>query len=390
MALIRDPNWTGPGPGPLIDDGTGSTADTPVTDGRGQFTPEQAAAIDRAAQQAGGAFSGETQQYIDDLQAGRLGGGVDTLNALNILVQQGAAKLATSGGGSSGAVAAGTSGGGTGTVVPADSNETATTILTNTLKFYGLDQPDLVNEIRAALANRTITGKSTVDEIGIQLRESPAFQRRFAANEARRAAGKPVYSVTQTLLLESQFRKNLRDSGMPPGFYDDPTSLQNFLINDISPDEILARVTQGYQAARNADPTVINELKTLYNLDDGSIAAFFVDPTKAQDNILRAARAAEVGAQARKQAGIGLTRETAEELVRQGITEAKAQTGFTTYKQQESLYRPLMGEEEITQEEAIAGTLGTSAQAAQRVGTLKRRRKGTFEAGGKVSLQTIE
>jgi hypothetical protein len=327
MALIRDPNWTGPGPGPLIDDGTGSTADTPVTDGRGQFTPEQAAAIDRAAQQAGGAFSGETQQYIDDLQAGRLGGGVDTLNALNILVQQGAAKLATSGGGSSGAVAAGTSGGGTGTVVPKDDNETATTILRNTLKFYGLDQPDLVNEIRAALANRTITGESTVDEIGIQLRESPAFQRRFAANEARRAAGKPVYSVTQTLLLESQYRKNLRDSGMPPGFY---------------------------------------------------------------DVLKRAARAAEVGAQARKQAGIGLTRETAEELVRQGITEAKAQTGFTTYKQQESLYRPLMGEEEITQEEAIAGTLGTSAQAAQRVGTLKRRRKGTFEAGGKVSLQTIE
>jgi hypothetical protein len=275
-------------------------------------------------------------------------------------------------------------------VVPADDNETATTILTNTLKFYGLDEPELVNEIRAALANRTITGTSTVDEIGIQLRESPAFQRRFAANEARRAAGKPVYSVTQTLLLESQYRKNLRDSGMPAGFYDDPTSLQNFLINDISPDEILSRVTQGYQAARNADPTVINELKTLYNLDDGSIAAFFVDPTKAQDNILRAARAAEVGAQARKQAGIGLTRETAEELVRQGITEAKAQTGFTTYKQQESLYRPLMGEEEITQEEAIAGTLGTSAEAAQRVGTRKRRRKGTFEAGGKVSLQTIE
>jgi hypothetical protein len=209
-------------------------------------------------------------------------------------------------------------------VVPSDSNETATTILTNTLKFYGLNEPELVNEIRAALANRTITGASSVDEIGIQLRESPAFQRRFAANEARRAAGKPVYSVTQTLLLESQYRKNLRDSGMPAGFYDDPTSLQNFLINDISPDEILSRVTQGYQAVRNADPTVINELKTLYNLDDGSIAAFFVDPAKAQDNILRAARAAEIGAQARKQAGIGLTRETAEELVRQGISEARS------------------------------------------------------------------
>ena len=327
-----------------------------------------------------------TSQYIRDLQAGvNVGAGtVEQRNAaLNILIEQG--KRAQAAAANVPRITSSAT-----SVVPSDSNETATTILTNTLKFYGLNEPELINEIRAALANRTITGASSVDEIGIQLRESPAFQRRFAANEARRAAGKPVYSVTQTLLLESQYRKNLRDSGMPAGFYDDPTSLQNFLINDISPDEILARVTQGYQAVRNADPTVINELKTLYNLDDGSIAAFFVDPTKAQDNILRAARAAEVGAQARKQAGIGLTRETAEELVRQGITEAKAQTGFTTYKQQESLYRPLMGEEEITQEEAIAGTLGTSAEAAQRVGTRKRRRKGTFEAGGRVSLQTIE
>ena len=327
-----------------------------------------------------------TSQYIRDLQAGvNVGAGtIEQRNAaLNILIEQG--KRAQAAAANVPRITSSAT-----SVVPSDSNETATTILTNTLKFYGLNEPELINEIRAALANRTITGASSVDEIGIQLRESPAFQRRFAANEARRAAGKPVYSVTQTLLLESQYRKNLRDSGMPAGFYDDPTSLQNFLINDISPDEILSRVTNGYQAARNADPTVINELKTLYNLDDGSIAAFFVDPAKAQDNILRAARAAEIGAQARKQAGIGLTAQTAEELVRQGISESEAQTGFTTYKQQESLYRPLMGEEELTQEEAIAGTLGTSAQAAQRVGTLKRRRKGTFEAGGKVSLQTIE
>jgi hypothetical protein len=72
MALIPDPNWTGPGPGPLIDDGTGPAPGTPGGGGggRGQFTVEQAAAIDAAAQQAGGNFSGETQNYIDRLAAG--------------------------------------------------------------------------------------------------------------------------------------------------------------------------------------------------------------------------------------------------------------------------------------------------------------------------------
>lgn len=332
-----------------------------------------------------------TSQYIRDLQAGvNVGAGtVEQRNAaLNILIEQG--KQAQSARAAAAAAAATTSKTTPTSVTPSDGGETATTILTNTLKFYGLDDPELVNEIRAALANRTITGSSSIDEIGIQLRESPAFKRRFVANEQRRAAGKPVYSVSQLLQLESQYRRNLRDSGMPAGFYDDPISLTNFIVNDVSPDEILARVTQGYQAVFNADPTVVNELKTLYNLDDGSIAAFFLDPQKAQDNILRAARAAEVAAQARKQAGIALTATSAEQLVRQGVSEAEAQKGFTTLKQEESLYRPLMGEEDITQEEAIAGTLGTSAEAAQRIATRKRRRKGTFEAGGKVSLTTIE
>jgi hypothetical protein len=60
--------------------------------GRGQFTAEQVAAIDAAAKRAGGFFSGATQDYIDQLQAGALGGGTDTLNALNTLIAQGELK----------------------------------------------------------------------------------------------------------------------------------------------------------------------------------------------------------------------------------------------------------------------------------------------------------
>ena len=68
MALIRDPNWTGPGPGPLIDDGTGPAPGTPGGGGggRGQFTVEQAAAIDAAAQQAGGIFQEKHRTILID------------------------------------------------------------------------------------------------------------------------------------------------------------------------------------------------------------------------------------------------------------------------------------------------------------------------------------
>ena len=109
-----------------------------------------------------------TSQYIRDLQAGvNVGAGtIEQRNAaLNILIEQGKqAQAARDAAAAAAANVSKTTSSAT-SVVPSDSNETATTILTNTLKFYGLDEPELVNEIRTALANRTITGSSTVDEI---------------------------------------------------------------------------------------------------------------------------------------------------------------------------------------------------------------------------------
>lgn len=267
--------------------------------------------------------------------------------------------------------------------------ETATTILQSTLKYYGLDDPQLVTDIKTALAERRITGASNIDDVGVQLRESEAFQRRFAANAARLAAKKPAYSVTQYLQLESAYRRALNVTGMPKDFYDSPEDFQAFIANDISPDEIQYRIQQGFEAVKNADPTVVNELKTLYGLDDNMLAAYFIDPNKTKEAVVKSARAAEIAAQARQQAGIGLNVGQAESLATQGITESTAQAGFAKIKQQEQLLNPLAGEDALTQEELIAGTFGTSGAATQRVATTQRRRKAAFETGGQTSLGTV-
>jgi hypothetical protein len=282
----------------------------------------------------------------------------------------------------------GGTGGNTGVRVMSDA-ETATTILQNTLKYYGLDDPELVTSIKNALANRIITGNSTVDEIGVQLRDTPAFQKRFSANEARRAAGKPAYSVSQYLQLESSYRNTLRAAGMPDNFYDTPEDFQRFIANDVSPDEIQYRVQQGYQAVKEADPTVVNELKTLYGLKDSEIAAFFIDPNRARDSVVRAARAAEVAAQARTQAGIGLEAAQAERLVQQGITQREAQVGFQQVQQAQQLLSPVGGEQPLTEQQLIEGVLGTSAEAVQRVATTRRRRRAAFEQGGAAALGQV-
>lgn len=269
--------------------------------------------------------------------------------------------------------------------------ETATTILTNTLRYYGIDDPALINDVKSALADRRITGQSTLDDIGIQLRESESFRKRFAANEQRRAANKPVFSVTQLLQLESQYRQVLRNAGLPDEFYDQPDDFQQLIVGDVSPDELQDRVQSGYRAVREADPAVVNELKTLYGLQDSELAAFFIDPTRAQDTVLRAARAAEVASQARRQAGIELSAGEAELLVRQGVTQEQARQGFGQIQLTEQLFQPQMqGEEAVSREDIIAGTFGTNAAAEQRIATRQRRRRAAFEAGGQVALGTAE
>ena len=267
--------------------------------------------------------------------------------------------------------------------------ETASSILASTLKYYGMDEPALLADVKTALADRRITGASDIDDIGIQLRESEAFRRRFGANEARRAANKPAYSVSQYLQLESSYRQVLNAAGMPKDFYTDRTDIESFITNDISPDEVQYRVQQGYAAVKNADPAVVHELKTLYGLDDGTLAAYFIDPNKTKDAVVRSARAAEVAAQARKQADIGLTRTQAEELVLGGVTEQQAQQAFGDVRSLQELTRPTAGEQALTQEELIQGVTGINAAAQQRVAKTARRRQATLQGGGQVGLSTV-
>lgn len=268
--------------------------------------------------------------------------------------------------------------------------ETATSILQNVLKFYGMEDAQLVTDVRTALAERRLTPSSTVDDIGIQLRESAAFQNRFSGNEARRAANKPVYSVSQYLQLEASYRRNLLAAGLPADFYNDKDDFANFIANDISPDEIQDRVSKGFAAINNAPQNVIDEFQTLYGVDKGELAAYFIDPVRAKDIVIRKAEAAKIAAQARQQAGISLGATQAESLAQQGITEQEAQTGFGLVLQGQKLTQPLQGEDALTQEELIAGTFGTSAAAAQRVAQTRRKRKSTFESGGTLATSKQE
>jgi len=349
MVMMRDPNWTGPGPGPMIDVPTQqelqAASDAQYNYRNSLLTPTGTAGTGTEEDTTSPTYA--TPEDVKQI-------------IRNFNTQQNA-----------------------------ESTETASSILQATLKYYGMDNPQLLLDVKSALADRRLTATSTIDDIGIQLRESAAFQERFSANEARRAANKPAYSVSQYLQLESSYRNTLLAAGMPADFYNTPSDFSNFIANDISPDEIKDRVDLGYASVKNADPAVVNQLKSMYGLDDSTLAAFFIDPARTKEAVVRAARAAEVALQARQQAGISLGAPAAELLVQQGVTQDVARQGFTEVAQLQELTRPLQGEQALTQEELVAGTLGTNAAAAQRVAKTQRRRKAGFEAGGNVGLTAV-
>jgi hypothetical protein len=218
------------------------------------------------------------------------------------------------------------------------------------------------------------------------------FDERFVGNKMLRDAGKTEYSYSNYLALEQELQNDIRDAGFPPGFYDDPASLAKLIGGEVSRAELRDRAQAAYVAVRQADPNTVAELKNLYGVNEGELAAYFLDPTKASDtmgkrltgqDLTRRVQAAQIGAQARTQAGIGLTSTQAEQLAAQGISTQEAQQGFAAIRQQQELFQPIMaGEQQISQQEQIGAALGTNAEAAQRVATRRRRRQAEFERGG--------
>jgi hypothetical protein len=219
------------------------------------------------------------------------------------------------------------------------------------------------------------------------IRDTPEYKTRFKGLELRSKAGFPPISERQYVQIEDDYRQVLRTNGMPLGFYDSQQDFEKFIGNDIRGDELNTRIQGGIRAVQEAEPGTVAELKRLYGLGDGDIAAFFLDPEKTKNtDVVRRAEAARRATAAREQA-IEISRQQAEELVNRGVTQSVAQQGFTNILESQQLFgtttaEAAAGETAISQAEQIAGTFGTNAAAQQRIATRRRKRTAEFEQGG--------
>jgi hypothetical protein len=180
-----------------------------------------------------------------------------------------------------------------------------------------------------------ITQGLSPSEFTLRLRDTDAYKKRFAANAQRIAKGLNALSEAEYIGLEDQYQNIMRNYGLPASYYTRgdmgrQEGFEKFLANDVSATELEDRVMTAQQRVLNANPEVLDSLKSFYpDITNGDILAYTLDPTKALTDIKRKVSAAEIGGAA-TQAGLktGMTR--AEELAAAGITKQQAQQGFQT------------------------------------------------------------
>ena len=264
----------------------------------------------------------------------------------------------------------------------------ARTTMASVLATYGLG--DLADYVYNEIIARETVNINNPDAIIFAIREQPAYQRRFAGNAARLRNGLSELMPSEYIGLENQYRETLQSNGLPANFYDQPDDFKALIEGDVSNAELNERVQQGYRAVADADPAVKEQMRNLYGIGEGELAAYFLDPQRTAPLLTRQAQAANIAARGLEQGGIQLSGAYAEDLARRGITEQQARAGFGEVGALGELKQTFAGETALSGEQLAGAAFGIDVAAQQELERRRRLRTGEFAGGGSFARTTGE
>ena len=246
---------------------------------------------------------------------------------------------------------------------------------------YGLGT--LLDDVK----NLIITGADEAS-LTLALRQTKAYQNRFAANADRIKSGLRALSEAEYVTLEDQYQNVMRNYGLPATYYtNDATGKQagfeKFIAGDVSATELEDRISIAQKRVLDAPPQVKDALKQFYpDIKDADILAYTLDPTRGLADIQKKVLAAEIGGAAMGQ-GLGTSASRAEELARFGVTAEAARQGYQTVADvapRGSQLAAIYGQDAYGQAEAEQEVFGLagSAEAGQRRKKLSELERSAF------------
>ena len=220
------------------------------------------------------------------------------------------------------------------------------------------------------------------DAIFLSIREEDKYKERFAGNEMRRSKGLGDLSPSTYVALEDSYRQTLRSNGIPADLFDTPAELAELIANDVSVSEFNSRIESARSLMQDAPASVRDQMSRLFNVTEGQLLAYYIDPDKALPVLKEQERAARIGSAAVENAGMQLSTSAAEDLSRRGFTEDEARVGFSKVSKLGELAQTFAGEQNITEQQIIASQFGFDTQAEKDLARRKEQRVGEFKRGG--------
>ena len=266
--------------------------------------------------------------------------------------------------------------------------QSAYDILYNEFTKYGLGA--LVEPLKGLIQSNV-----SPSQFALELQNTDAYKKRFAANQDRIAKGLRALSPAEYIGLEDQYQNVMRNYGLPASYYTKgdlgiQEGFNKLLANDVSATELEDRVMTAQNRVVNANPQVKEALKKFYpDITDGDILAYALDPQKALTDIKRKVTAAEIGGAALGQ-GLSASQLGAEGLAAAGVTKQQAEQGYGTIAEllptseklsqiyQEQPYNQQQAEQEIF-------NLAGSAEAAKRRKKLSQLEQASFSGSSGAS-----
>ena len=240
----------------------------------------------------------------------------------------------------------------------------ANTVLVNGLKAWGLDA--LSSPVAGWIAKGY--SPSTLADM-IRTYKDPSgfspYNARFPAMAGLSTSGHAL-TEAQYLAKENQDRELLYNYlGPSAKNYDNPTGLGGLMTNFVSSTELQSRL-QAIHDEVNASPETKAWLKQTYGLSDQDVAAAWLDPKLAQDQVTLRDQSGAIGG-AGATSGFGqLTQAQAEALATQGVTQSQAQNTFAKIGNFGQLEQNLPGNDSgsLTQQQILNGAFNGGAAGA--------------------------
>lgn len=249
-------------------------------------------------------------------------------------------------------------------------------VVQNVLDTYGLGS-------LSQWAWQQILNGASDAEVQYQIRQTPEFKQAFPEIEARQKAGLPPLSPGDIVTYRNTAQQMMREAGLPQGYWDQPGDFVNLLANNVSINELQHRLQLATQAAYEVPADVRATLARDYGVGAGKLAAFFLDPTRAEPLITRDFTAAQIGG-AGLRTGYGSTKSEDEYLAGLGVGGQQAQQGFSTLAGAHELFDSLPGENTtgIDRQDQIGAMFAGNANAQRKIARRTQERQAVFAGGG--------